>query len=76
MQDGNDIPVFSTVFSNQSSSIRINNALLSGLPEDHLYHIALSNVQDDLKQMFGDVKVRTRAFPAHFHILLPPTSPL
>lgn len=33
------------------------NENLKLLEEDHLYHIALSTVQDDLRNLFGDVKV-------------------
>ncbi|XP_060551590.1 uridine phosphorylase 1-like [Ruditapes philippinarum] len=36
--------------------VRLNNENLKRLTEDHLYHIALSNVQHDLRQLFGDVK--------------------
>lgn len=42
--------------SNATNSVKLLNENLRALEEDHLYHIALSTVQDDLKQLFGDVK--------------------
>ncbi|XP_045207817.1 uridine phosphorylase 1-like isoform X2 [Mercenaria mercenaria] len=36
--------------------MKLLNENLKLLEEDHLYHIALSNVQDNLRELFGDVK--------------------
>lgn len=40
----------------QEEGPKLLNGNLKELKEDHLYHIALSNMQHDLRQLFGDVK--------------------
>jgi len=36
----------------------VRNSHFESMEEDVLYHLALSNKSHDLKEMFGDVKVR------------------
>ncbi|WAR05633.1 UPP1-like protein [Mya arenaria] len=37
--------------------VKLHNARLKSIQDDHLYHIALSTGSDDLRRLFGDVKV-------------------
>ncbi|KAH3700129.1 uridine phosphorylase 1-like [Dreissena polymorpha] len=39
-----------------SCRVPLHNQNLLSIPNDHLYHIALSSGDNDLRQMFGDVK--------------------
>lgn len=56
---------FSTDFSNNisriSSQIANLNRHLDGVDQDYLYHIGLEKRGDNLKKMFGDVKVGKRS---------------
>ncbi|KAL4228888.1 Uridine phosphorylase 1 [Mactra antiquata] len=44
-------------YSESTRGVKLLNANLREMEEDHLYHIALCTSQDDLPKLFGDVKV-------------------